>query len=224
MDSLERAKQFLAGKASKLAMAALPLAALAVTVPAKAGTILDTTQCYTYSQSGGSCATVQAGPTGGNSQANWIQLYGQGSAFGSSGSYSLEFSPSGGYASGSFTASSIPVSWDFFVYSSGTQVNYELIFAFQELNYYTYDMSGSTTGSSGGTEVTGSNFINVPSGGNATGWNIDLSFYSSSPFSVVVPSGSTADINPASATPEPATLLMTAAGGALLLLRRKKRA
>jgi hypothetical protein len=228
MDSLERAKRFLAGKASRLAIAAVPLAALAVSVPAKAGAILDTTQCYATGLSGGYCTIIQAGPTGGNVQANWLQLYGQGAAYNASGSFALDFQPaSGGFASGSFTASSIPVSWDFDVFSSGSQVNWNVYYEFDENDYsniYSVSQSGSTTGSNSGTEVTGSASLAVPSGGSVNGYDIDVSFNSLSPFSVTIPSGSTADFNPASSVPEPATLLMTAAGGVMLLLGRKKRA
>ena len=114
MTLLERAKRFLAQKASRLAVVVVPLAAVALSSsPAKAGSITLT--------SGSGCVldvcTVSTGTGGGYSGMNSIDLSTSGSvtAF-HIGDYQLDFSANGGVTGGSGSISpgtEIPVSWDF---------------------------------------------------------------------------------------------------------------
>jgi hypothetical protein len=233
MDSLNRAKQFITRKASKLALAIVPLAALAVVTPAKASVILDPGQgdvCNTVGLSGSSCTVIQAGTVGGNSGLNWLQLSGQGSGIFTSGSYMLNFSQSGGSANDAvFPGGNVPVSWDFVVSSSGSAaINWTVFFQVglqtgpSTFDYEDYTLSGSA---SPGTTVIGSNFIPFSDSGDVVFYKIAVDLSSSSPFTADVPAGSSADLNPIPTAPEPASLWLAAAGGgALLLLGRKKRA
>src|SRR5262249_39091216 len=114
LTSLEKAKQFLAQKASRLALTAVPLAALALTPPAKANVIFDSGGgsgggCFVSTPVGGSggCGTFEQNPTGGNSQANWIALAGFGIA--PSGGV-IRIGVSGGSTNSGSISGSIPVS------------------------------------------------------------------------------------------------------------------
>lgn len=236
MNSLERAQRFLAEKASRLALSVLPLAALAVSaVPAHANTTFNVGSgsglgnCSAFSSSGSaSCNSFQQNSVGGDPNANWVAMGGSGSMVSFSGG-SMSFGISGGGASGSLGAGTVPVSWDFFLTnrsSSGGTVNWDVFFevSFSGGEFPNYSLSGSTVLSgSGTTEVTGSNAITIP-GGNVTGYEINLFTVSSGgsaiPFSVDIPGDSSLDLN--TGVPEPSSLLLVAAGG-LLFLRRKKR-
>ncbi len=236
MDLLNQAKQFIARKASKLAMVAVPLAVLAMAVPAKAasiGAVLDPngTDTCTEFGSAGSCTVVVAGATGGDSALNWLQMFGQATASNGSGSGSFNLSistQSGGVSSngGILPMGLIPVSWNFTT-SGSSAINWDVNEGLSVGGtFYSFFASGSTTP---GVMVTGNGVIMVSSGGAVTAssggsvYNIELDFTSDSAFSVTIPEGSTADLNNVTA-PEPASvLMMMAGGGALLLLRRRKR-
>src|SRR5579863_3860828 len=119
MNSLERAKSFLARKASRLALAVVPLAAVAISSsPARAGTIvhLNSGSCNVVS-GGGTCGTSLLTP-GGNSQINdFVSMFSSGSlssVVSGSGSV-LDVSATGAANSGAFssTPTTVPVAWDF---------------------------------------------------------------------------------------------------------------
>ncbi|MBZ5605252.1 MAG: PEP-CTERM sorting domain-containing protein [Acidobacteriia bacterium] len=225
MDSLKRAKDYLARKASKLALAAVPLAALAVATPvAHAGTLLSTpSSCFAGTNGSGSCSVFEAGPVGGNSNLNWLQLSGTGTAPVSGGF--VDFFGSGG-ATGVLPGGSVPISWDFFVtspVSGGTNVSWGVFFALDgNFGFVSYSGSGVALTD---TEITGTAFLTIPSGGNVTDWAMSITTSGSTTYSLNVPGGASLDLNPTSATPEPATIALTVAGsGLILLLRRRKRA
>jgi hypothetical protein len=222
VNSLERAKLFLAKKASRLALAVLPLAAIAV--PAHAGSF-SAGGCGLMTGSG-SCTVSQASSTGGNSQANWLQMFGSGWAQ-SSGGWMAEFFASGG-ASGSLSGN-VPVSWDFSVNNVldptvDWSVDFEVF----------YNMSGSQSiqtaefsqSGSGSTpfSASGSGLLSLPNGAMLNGYSMDLFTSSSGAFTVDIPENLTMDLNPASGVPEPSTILLVSAGGAALLWRRRKKA
>jgi len=221
LNSLSRAKQFLAKKASKLALSVVPLAALALVPNARAGAVyaggtLETGACSVSPSGAGSCSTTQASATGGNTNLNWIQMYGSGSV---SGGGSLYFFASGS-GFGSISAGVVPVSWDFKIQNVQSSVDWSLRFDIFLTNSGSGSFSQSGSMSSDGS-VTGSSQFNVPSG-SVSGWDIRLNTSSQSgSYSVTIPSGSTLDLN--SPAPEPSTILLTSLGGAALLLRRRKR-
>src|SRR5580704_17780256 len=120
MNSLERAKRFLAEKASRLAIAVVPLAAVAVSaVPAKAGVILQAggPDCFVTTGTG-NCNTVDFG--GSSNILEGLALVSSGGASSSSFVNStvgneIVFSASDGVSSGGSltTPTVVPVSWDF---------------------------------------------------------------------------------------------------------------
>jgi PEP-CTERM motif len=236
MNSLERAKRFVAEKASRLALTVVPLAALAVSaVPAKAATLNPST-CTAFATSGSaSCSTIQVNPVGQNPQLNWIAFGGSGSApFGGS----INFGISGGTADGgSISAGTVPVSWDFFIdpvmvtlkpgpLVTSVEVSWSVFFNLNldNTSFPSFSMSGSAPL---GSEVTGSGLISV-SGGSVNGYTMSLSTSSSLSYSVSVPLLTSVDLNPGTpaGVPEPSTLLLMIPGlaGALILRRRKKTA
>jgi hypothetical protein len=218
LDSVSRARQFLAKKASKLALSVVPLAALALVPSARASATFDVGTCTVdLAFASGSCSTSQYSATGGNPNLNWIQMTGKGSVnvVNSSAGF-IDFLASGG-GSGSIVAGVVPVSWDFQVNAMST-VNWTISF-----EIFANNGSGSYTQSgylSSGGEVKGASEINVPSGG-VTGWKMSLNTNAVNPYVVTIPSGSTLDLN--SPAPEPSTILLTSLGGVALLLRRRKK-
>lgn len=227
MDSLSRAKQFIAKRASKLALMAIPLAAIAVSLPAKAGVILETgSNCSAYGTSG-SCSTTQAASTGTNTGLNWVQLYG--SVYASSGGYTaLEIPSGGGGTNGAyFSGGSIPIAWDF---SVSTTVDPEFSW---DVYADFYNLSGDYIGGfyqsgSGftGTPVSGSGSFSL-SGSYIGSYDMGVEVYenASIAYALNVPGDASIDLNGGVAgTPEPSTLLMgPLGGGLLLLLKRRKR-
>jgi hypothetical protein len=227
--SLDRAKQFIAQKAHKLAIAAAPLAALALSTGiAHAGT-LSPGNCYVSTNGGSGSCTFNSNGTGTAGDLTWIQMSGFGSA--GSGGF-LDFGNSGsGVASGSVSAETIPVSWSFTV--SGSNMAADPVYYSIQLGLlYSIGSGGSTevdfrqSGSwtAPGLETFSASF-SVPAVA-LTGWDIGL--YTSdndSSYSINIPGGSTVDLNPGATTPEPASMLLMGAGGAaLLVMRRRKRA
>ena len=90
---------------------------------------------------------------------------------------------------------------------------------------YTYTTTGTVT-PVGNTEITGQGAITIVSA-TASNFFIDLFATSPIPFTLNVPGGATLDLNPstrATATPEPASLLLAGAGIAGLLWRKRKQA
>jgi hypothetical protein len=219
VSSLERAKLFLAQKATRLALGVVPLAALAVSaVPAQASTIFQSGEaCFAGT---GTCSVSQTSAVGGNPQANWVALTGSGTSTSSSGSQILDF-----YAIGTDTGTltgSVPVYWNFTLNpSSGSTVSWTV----DETIYYgssgAADFSANGNSSTPG-QVTGTGSITIPGTIGVTGYRIELDTDGSIPYTVNIPAGSL-DLNPGG-VPEPATLFLVPGAGALLLLRRKKKA
>jgi hypothetical protein len=235
MSSLQRAQQFLARKASRLALAIVPLAALTISAPpAKAGAILAPGTCVVSGASGvsGSCSSSQISSIGGNNQLNWIALAGSGSVSSEFGG-TATFTASGSANSGSISAGSVPVSWNFTLTDAenGSFVDWTVMYTLDvlpsggSLQEYTYTNNNFSDTGTTPTPVTGSASLAIPTGGDVEGWEIELETFSNgTTYSVNVPAGSTLDLNPqASGAPEPATLFLIPAAGALLFLRRKKR-
>jgi hypothetical protein len=233
MNSLERAKRFLARKASRLALAVVPLAAVAISSsPAKANAVLTSDDC-SVTVGSGSCGIELSGTPGGNNHLNSAFLSTSGSTVLSVGGV-VDFSggsPSGG-ASGSYNGK-VPVAWDFdIVTTTATNrvVAYTITFTLNGSGgavVASFTTSGSATSSSGGTAVSGT--ANIPTPGASTpifGYTITLDTDNGNgkAYGIEIPADSTLDLNPLTSTPEPSTLLLTIPGvGALLLLRRKKR-
>jgi PEP-CTERM motif len=220
VDLLTQARQFISKKASKLAMVAVPLAALAAAVPAKAATVtLDgngTDTCQAFLSGG---CTLTTNPVGGNPFMNQVVLTGSTTSTSGGNTDFASFSNSGGgTAIGTLPVGSVPVSWDFTVMDNLGTVNWSLQFLLSFADgAFTFSTSGSTTGG----EVTGSGSINVTGAEAILAYGIEISASGGSAFNLAVP----LTLNSAAQTsaPEPASLLLMGAGGAaLVLLRRKK--
>jgi hypothetical protein len=231
LNLLERAKGYIASKASKIAMVAVPLAALAInTVPAQAGGVsgvsFNSSSCAVFAGLG-SCSSDQVSPSGGNPSANWLELFTANPVISSGG---VQLFVSGG-ATGSFSsAQTVPISWDFFVSGpNGGTVNWDLLFQINTTasgsSTFSIDPSGTAAITSGsGTEVQGSSSLLVPAS-NVTGYELFLTVNDPNfdPFSVMVPGGGTIDLNGQLAAPEPSSLLLALPGLAAFLLRRRKK-
>lgn len=156
-------------------------------------------------------------------------MFGSGTASFDGYEYVLDFSPSGGTANGNYLSGNVPVSWDFFVTSPSGSVNWSVYFTLtvqQGSNSFYPSYSGSgMIGPGINQEVFNNGAITLPSGGgNVTNYNFDLYLTSTNAsFSATIPGGGTVDFNPASSTPEPASLLMLTGGGALLWFMKRKR-
>jgi hypothetical protein len=242
VNSFERARRFIAGKATKLALAVIPIAAITVIAlpPAQAsGIILDPggdDACYLLVGLSGSCSVSQAGEVGGDPNANWIQVSSPAlTPFDGSLAVGVFGTANGGPA---YTGEMIPVSWDFTVDNPDDITDGGAVTWYLDLGIYGNSGCGSggvcetdalDSGTAAiGSEVTGTDFIAVTAGGEVDGYTIqlDVTDNADDPFTVTVPLGGTIDLNPQSApvAPEPASFLLAGAGGALLLLRRKKKA
>ncbi len=234
MNSLEKARRFLARKTATLALTILPLAAVAM--PAQAASVnflsFNTGACLVGQSAGtsnlsttGSC--VASSGTGGNSGANALSLSGNGQATSEGGGVGLVFGSSGS-ATGSFTGN-LPVSWDFTVSSDASAIFYNL-----SISAFTDSVGGSggsvfatSTGSvASGTRVIGSSALFLFP--DTLSWSIDLTVSTSTGTSlnVDIPVGSTIDVNPnVASTPEPASFALLGLGTlALGLIRRRKTA
>ncbi len=228
MSSPERSERFLAKQATRLALAVLAFATLAVSTPlANAGVILGYggSDCDAALGSG-TCSTVQESSTGGNPGVNWVAMAGSGTATYISGpdNYYLEFTTFTDSNGAYLSAGTIPVAWNFTL-SNATLPNLYWSVQFQITvggDTYSFVQTGTTTTT--GDTVSGTGSINVTAGGEASDYLIDLYTLSSAAYTVTVPGSGTLDLNPAtSSTPEPGTLLLIAPGvGVLLLLGRKK--
>src|SRR5665213_4121278 len=237
MTSLDRAKRFMAAKATKLALTLLPLAALTVSLApqARATTLTFFSGSCAVLTGTGTCNNQEASAVGGNSDANWIQVFGS-VAPSQGGDVSID---ENGSASGTLVQGDvIPVSWDFFVGGSGGTATATVGFAFSFQNNTQTQFSGiqvspgsaapfslPITGIASGSDVKGSGSILVSGGGSFNHYDISLDVNSAySQFSVSIPVGSTLDLNHAPSTPEPASLALAGSGllAALFLKRRKK--
>jgi hypothetical protein len=215
---LDRAKSFIARKASRLAVTALPLAALtAACIPHASATAV--TFSNGTCEPSGSCSTGQQASVGTNPEANWQTLSGTLSlSTGSGGSLFVD-----GLASGSLT-SSVPVSWSF-TEQMGSFA-YQLFF--QLSGSGTFVSQFDVTGTAGPGQVISGNG-SLPAIAGVYYWDMSLSgTCTSGPCSIDVPAASTLDLNsstPASTStvPEPATLFLMPSAGALLLLVRRRR-
>jgi hypothetical protein len=237
MNSLERAKRFLAEKTSRLALAVIPLAALAASaVPAHASVVFNVgsgggngnCSASVSPVGSGSCSSFVQGAIGGNGAANWIAIGGTGSLIYPSGG-SIGFGISGGGASGSLGPGTIPVSWDFTLNSSSAgTIDWSLYFyvSFYGGGSDSFFLNGFTRlNGTSSVEVEGTGTIPIGRSGNVDGYGI--SFFSDSygsfiAYSVDIPMGTSLDLNAGTAAPEPATLLLVPGAGAVLFLRRKK--
>jgi len=128
MNSLDRARRFIGNKATKLAIAIVPLAALTTIAPpaARAGSLVfsPSATCAVSDgspNSGGSCVVSQANTVGGDPNGNWLQLYTPApiNAFSPQTQQPdpiVELGVSGGGASGTVSSGEmIPISYDFFI-------------------------------------------------------------------------------------------------------------
>ena len=224
MDLLNQAKEFIARKASKLAMAAVPLGVLAAAGTAKATTVVldpnypGQTADYCYPYDTGSC-TLTTNATGGNSFLNQVVL--TGSATTNSGGQTLYAglgNSGSGTSNGGLLTGNVPVSWVFAVNGNSGAVGWSVDFW---LVYSGGEYSFSTSGSTSGGQVTGSGSISVPTPEAITAYGINITASGSSSFTLTAPL--TLNSTPASSAPEPGALLLMGAGGAALLLVRKKR-
>jgi hypothetical protein len=235
LNLLERAKGYVAAKASKIALTVVPLAALAISaVPAHAtvatGVSFSPSSCF-VAQGSGSCTDDQANPVGGNPSANWLELFTTGAVTPLGEGDQVILSASGS-ASGLFlTDQNIPVSWNFLIDGpSGGTVNWDILFqVFTNSGSFSVDPGGSADIPSGGpsTVITGSGSLFVGAS-TVTGYGIQLTV--SDPgfdsYSVTVPGGGTIDFNTntQSTVPEPSSIALAVSGLlGLLVSRRKKR-
>lgn len=235
MNSLERAKKFLASKAAKIALTAVPLA---VAVPAALGQgpslILNYSSGCSVNVGSGSCSLSGSQSSGGNPNVNYLSMASSGSLYPASGSLSLSSNEG---ASGTVTNGEIiPIAWDFSVYedveqglattTSGGTVNGNLSVTLNGTGFsgsYSQNFGGPITV---GSTVSGSGNLVISGSGSVTTWRISLDFTpgSTSSYNVDIPGGSTIDVNPlSSATPEPATFVLTGAGLLGLLQGWRKR-
>jgi hypothetical protein len=223
---LERARHFVAAKATTVALTVVLLAALtAIAVPAKAiginSVTFDTSSCF-LTQGGGSCGDSIVSSTGGNPVGNWLDMYTTSTLTESSvGASVIQVD---GTATGSFTTTQVlPVAWNFTVNSAVNGVTSVL---------WSLDFQVTTSNGVASVNPSGTATIGVPVTGNTTltvapgtimSYSIDLSVTGppSDDFTVTVPGGSTLDINPVSPTPEPASFLLAGLGSMLLFLRGK---
>jgi hypothetical protein len=209
MNSFERAKHFIAIKASRLVLFAVPLAALTISaVPAKAGTILAAGSNCTVDPGSGTCSTVQTSATGGNPSANWVTMSGSAVSVGST----TEFLASGSSNDGVVGAGTIPVSWTFSTTGDGGSVNWEVTFQLDIVGSPFFDTFSQSGTAPIGTEVMGTGSIIIPAQVEVTGYNIELQTSSSGgEYIVDIPGGASLDLNPA-AVPEPGSLGLLSAG------------
>lgn len=232
MNSLERARHFLAQKASRLALAIVPLAALAIATPsARAGSIVATSGSFATTPeachisgtgSSGACTTTSESSVGGDANINWVSMSGTGTTTGT-----LAFGDANS-GSGTLPAGTIPVSWLFDVNQISAQdpmIDWSITFNISiGSGILLFSQSGSA---STGSVVSGSGLINNPSSTSLSGWSMLLDTAPSGgsfTYGITIPGRATVDLNPQSSAPEPASLLLIGPGlGALLYLRRRKR-
>jgi len=237
MNSLDRAKRFLAAKTAKLAMVAVPLA---IAVPAAFGQIsFSTAGGCTVTTGFGTCGVEQSSSTGGNPLANWVDIFTNGAISPSNGSISFLTS---GSATGTLTAGeSFPVAWDFNLLSQPRQLtpdqNTTLAPFDVSLEWFlnttdhgsftlTEDLGNLSTGAySGAANFTLPSFVSGGGTANLSSYEILMSLTNDfSGISVGVPANGSIDLNNVAGTPEPTSFLLAGAGllGLLHRFRRRK--
>jgi len=235
MTSLDRAKRFLAAKTAKIALAAVPLA---LAVPASFGQVsltFNTGTCTVsagFPATSGSCALQQFSAIGGNSSANWLDLYTTTNIGPGNGSILLN---ANGTASGGMTSGeTLPVSWDFSFSQIPTQGGNLTSVSPMDVQI-SFFINGTTAsgsffqdlGNVGLGETTGSGFLTMPTfTGTDTISSYSIQFNATnvpSNFRLSIPQGTSLDLNDvASATPEPSTFVLGGAGMGLLGLMRRR--
>jgi hypothetical protein len=235
MNSLDRAKRFLAAKTAKLAMVAVPLA---MAVPAAFGQIsFSTAAGCTVTAGVGTCGVEQLSSTGGNPLANWVDIFTNQAVTPSNGSISFLTS---GSATGIVNSGEIfPVSWDFSLSQQQTQLpgnqsGLTTVAPFDvSLNWFlntdsgTFSFTQDLGNLSIGTYIGSATFApNLASGSTASlsSYEIQMSITNDTNFiQVSVPQGTSIDLNSSTATPEPGTFALLGGTGMLGLLWRFRR-
>jgi hypothetical protein len=236
MSSLDRAKQFLQNKSRTLALSVVPFAALvALAPPAKASLLVFAPGTPTMSTTAPSgslvtnnlssvALTVLNGVTGVAGSGNGTLTNGI------SGSWTMSFDMAGTVNEGAITTP-IPVDW---LFNFTSNVNTTFTWALNlKLNGSPVTLTPSPDAVSGSffgfgpTQISGTALIPVEGGpitsydlllqiGNSTGGSVGT-------FTLDVPAGSTLDINPVGAAPEPSALFLAAPGLAFLLLKSRRK-
>lgn len=226
MNSLMRAKQFIAQRKTRLATVILPLAALAVSaIPAHAD--------ITYS-SGGCVATLP--DAGCHTSLEGTSVVVSGSS--ASDSIPLSFAASGS-ATGSLTPGAIPVSWDFDIAqpnSGGASMNTTdwtvtftvVVQSGSSITPESITESGSTSAMVA--EIMGTSAIDITAG-TPIGWMATLNTSSPTGSLYFINDGDTSphhmlvlgSESGVSSVPEPATAFLLPLGGAFLLMRRRRK-
>ncbi len=231
MNSLDRAKRFLAAKTAKLALAAIPLA---LAVPAALATVNGGPTITFGADSGcsvtgfGFCNMDQLGAVGGNSSANWVEMFtvdnGSNGGFVTPADGTIQLDAGGfGNASGFVSPGDIfPVAWDFTLSPMNVPGQKPDSPA---LNVgFTFSLVGSgfeavfaqNFGALGPGTYTGTGNLIIPSfasGGTGALTGFDINFLITNDFNTLalaIPQGTSLDLN--SPAPEPASLDMAALG------------
>jgi hypothetical protein len=235
MSSLDRAKQFLQNKTRTLALSVVPFAALvALTPPAKATTVVfnPATPTLTASSPSGSLVTSNLSSVALAVFNGVSGVAGSGNGTltnGSSGSWTISFDMAGS-ANGVSMAAPIPVDW-LFNFTSSTNSSFPWALTLN-LNGSPVTLTPSPDPVSGvmfgpdSHQVSGTALIPLQEG-LINSYDLLLKISDSSvttgTFTLDVPAGSTLDINPVGAAPEPSAFFLAAPALGLLLLRLRQK-
>ena len=244
MNSLDRAKRFLAAKTAKIALVAVPLAIAVPATFAQTSSGLNvsgfgTGNTCTVSPGSGTCAVESQSSQGGNPAFNEVDIYSTSNLFPSNGSLGLF---SSGSASGTLPSigTSFPVSWDFNIFQQPSQlpsgpVQSNITGLDVTLTWSLFSNLGTfsttqTLNDLGTGNFTGSTALTIGSSSGSSsptlnGYGINMQVVGlPAGFFVTVPKGASIDLNTAAtATPEPGTFALGGLGLlGLLRLRRRK--